>query len=134
MLDIGGKNSTHILTLFYFPPFQMHSCGVILFLPEKVKKRHSPGEETTVKIYPLHTCISFQPAAISTTDRSLPASGQFCRNKIHSIKGKQFQGEEANISRKALNERKITGILSQNNEEHNSETLEKIKDFLPASL
>lgn len=101
----------------------MHSCWVILFLPEKVKKRPSPGDETTVKFHSLHACISFQPAAISTADRSLPVSGQFCRNKIHSIKGKQFQGEEANISRKALDERGIIGILVLNNEERNGASL-----------
>lgn len=74
--------------------------------------------------------ISFQPVAISTADRSIHGSSKFCRRKIHSMKGKQFQEEEEeNISRKALDEREILDILSQNNEEYKSESLEKIKDF-----
>lgn len=87
MLDLGGKNNTYILPPIYFPPFQMHICWVIPFLPEKVKKRHSHGEETAVKFHSLHDCICFQPVAINTADRSL-------LDQVSSAEGKSTEPKE----------------------------------------
>lgn len=77
-----------------------------------------------VQFHLLHDCIDFQPAENSSPDFldwvSLAEEKSITPKENNFRKGKE---KEEDILRKALGDREILPMLSQNNEEHNEETI-----------